>query len=521
MTRVQNPILKGFNPDPSILRVGDDYFIATSTFEWFPGVQIHHSKDLVNWTLLTRPLDRVSQLDMKGCLDSTGVWAPCLSYDKGTFYLLYTIVHTKDHFKDTHNYLVTAPAITGPWSEPVYINSYGFDPSLFHDDDGRKYVVTMSTDFRKGRSRFAGILLEEFDMRLGACVGNPKLIFKGTELGWTEGPHLYHIGQFYYLLVAEGGTFYNHAESVARSKHIEGPYEEMPGNPLVTSRDRPDLSIQKAGHADLVQMQNGEWAMVHLCGRPVDKHCMLGRETSIQNIVFDEDLWPRIKGGGNAPRAFFESPFDATPAGPVDIHYSFDQDKLPLDFQTLRIPLAEDTLSLKARKGYLRLYGKESPNSTFTQALVGRRQQAFRCIVTTKVEFDPSWYKHMAGLSYYYGTRQYYYLRFSHDEALGKVVCILSCDNGKYDEPFEPVALGETTSLYLRIETDYGIVRFFYSLDGERYIQYGQDSDALRISDDRLDNTAFTGAFFTLSAQDMTGFSKSADFAFLHYTELE
>jgi xylan 1,4-beta-xylosidase len=476
---------------------------------------------LVNWELLTRPLDRVSQLDMRGCPDSTGVWAPCLSYDKGIYYLVYTVVHTKEHFKDTHNYLVTSSSIMGPWSEPIYLNSYGFDPSLFHDDDGRKYVVTMTTDFRKDKNRFAGILLEEFSLEKKRCLGSPTLIFKGTEIGWTEGPHLYHIGQYYYLLVAEGGTFYNHAESVARSKTIEGPYEVMPGNPLVTSKDRPELPIQKAGHADLVQMQNGEWAMVHLCGRPIDNHCMLGRETSIQNIVFDEDLWPRIKGGDNAPRDFFESPFDATPQGPANIYYTFEREKLPLDFQTLRIPLGEDVLSLKARKDYLRLYGKESMSSTFTQALVGRRQQAYRCTVTTKVEFDPTWYKEMAGIAYYYGTREYYYLRFSHDEALGKVVCIMSCDNGKHEELFPPVAVGDIHEIWMRIETDYDTVRFSYSLDGMAYVQYGNDCDALRISDDHIDNSAFTGAFFALACQDLSGFNKPADFAFMQYKELQ
>ena len=521
MTHVRNPILKGFNPDPSIIRVGDDYYIATSTFEWFPGVQIHHSRDLVNWTLLTRPLDRVSQLDLKGCPDSTGVWAPCLSYDDGTYYLMYTIVHTKDWFKDSHNHLVTSPSITGPWSEPIYINSYGFDPSLFHDTDGKKWVLTMTTDFRKGRSRFAGILLEEFDPIAKRCVGEPRLIFKGSELDWTEGPHLYHIGAWYYLLCAEGGTFYGHAETVARASSIEGPYEIMPGNPLVTSRDKPELALQKAGHADLVELQDGSWALVHLCGRPIQKHCMLGRETAIQNVYFDEDGWIRIVGGGNGPKETFASPFDAVPHGPTEKHYTFDGDALDIDFQSLRIPLGEDILSLKDREGYMRLYGRESMASTFTQALVGRRQQAFVCQVTTKLEFDPTWYKHMAGLAYYYGTRQYYYLRFSHDEVLGKIVCIMSCDNGKHDEPFEPVALGDITSLWLRIETDHEVVRFYYSVDGNGFVQYGEDSDALRISDDRLDNTAFTGAFFALACQDLSGFGKHADFAYMTYKEFE
>lgn len=160
--QIQNPILRGFNPDPSILRVGDDYHIATSTFEWFPGVQIHHPRDLVNWRVLAQPLSRVSQLDMRGNGDSGGIWAPCLSYSDGLFYLIYTDVKTFSMiagFKDTHNYLVTAEKIEGPWSEPAFLNSSGFDPSLFHDDDGKKWFLNMVWDHRMGKNQFGGILL--------------------------------------------------------------------------------------------------------------------------------------------------------------------------------------------------------------------------------------------------------------------------------------------------------------------------------------------------------------------------
>ena len=161
---ITNPILRGFNPDPSILRVGDDYYIATSTFEWYPGVQIHHSKDLVHWRLLTRPLRRASQLDMRGDPDSCGIWAPCLTYADGLFYLIYTDVKrygrisssgaSNASLRDFHNYLVTAEKIDGDWSEPIYLNSSGFDPSLFHDDDGRKYLVNMLWDHRANQNRF-------------------------------------------------------------------------------------------------------------------------------------------------------------------------------------------------------------------------------------------------------------------------------------------------------------------------------------------------------------------------------
>ena len=184
MPSIRNPILPGFNPDPSILRVGDDYYIATSTFEWYPGVQIHHSRDLANWELVTRPLSRASQLDMRGDPDSCGIWAPCLSHDGEQFFLIYTDVKRKDgSFKDAHNYLVTAPSIEGPWSDPVYMNSSGFDPSLFHDDDGRSWVVSMQWDHRPGHDHFHGILLQEYDRERQCMTGPVRNIFAGSSLG--------------------------------------------------------------------------------------------------------------------------------------------------------------------------------------------------------------------------------------------------------------------------------------------------------------------------------------------------
>jgi xylan 1,4-beta-xylosidase len=525
MTVVSNPVLRGFNPDPSILRVGDDFYIATSTFEWFPGVQIHHSRDLVNWKLITRPLDRISQLDLVGCDNSAGVWAPCLSYDKGIFYLVYTIVHTTGHLKDTHNYVVTSPSILGPWSEPVFLHSYGFDPSLFHDTDNKKWIVSMTTEFRKDKNRFGGILMQEYDSEQKKCIGKPVNIFGGTELGKTEGPHLYHIGKWYYLFCAEGGTSYTHAETVARSENIAGPYEVMPGNPLLTGSGKQDLTIMKAGHASIIQLQNGEWIMAHLCGRPVGtekKYCILGRETSLQNIVFDHEGWPRLADGGNSPSPVFRSPFDAPLPGPEDKLYTFSfEEKLDIDFQSLRIPLSETVASLSARPGCLRLYGHESMSSLFTQALVGRRQQSFKCEVTVKMEFDPEWYKQTAGIAYYYSTREYYYLCVSRDEKTGKVLYLYSCDNGTYDEPFLSVPVGEHNPVWLRIKTDYDKVIFFWSADGKDYIPYGSACDATRISDEHIEGASFTGTFFAMCCQDLSGFRRPADFAFLRYTEFK
>ena len=183
--KIENPILRGFNPDPNIIRVGGDYYIATSTFEWFPGVQIHHSNDLVNWQLISRPLQRSSQLDMVGVPDSCGVWAPCLSYKDGIYFLIYTNVKSfNGQWKDTPNYLVTATDINGPWSEPIFLNSSGFDPSLFHDLDGRSYLVNMLMDHRDNLF-FGGIVMQEFDTESKALVGDIHYLHSGTEHGRT------------------------------------------------------------------------------------------------------------------------------------------------------------------------------------------------------------------------------------------------------------------------------------------------------------------------------------------------
>src|SRR3954466_12120222 len=209
---IHNPVLPGFHPDPSILRVGADYYIATSTFEWFPGVQIHHSRDLAEWRLLTRPLRRASQLDMRGDPDSCGIWAPCLSHDGQRFHLIYTDVKRYGRtttggaagasLRDFHNYLVTAETIDGDWSDPIYLNSSGFDPSLYHDQDGRKYLLNQLWDHRPGRNRFNGIVLQEYSVKERKLIGERKNIFAGTPIWFTEGPHVYKRDGYYHLLVA-------------------------------------------------------------------------------------------------------------------------------------------------------------------------------------------------------------------------------------------------------------------------------------------------------------------------------
>src|SRR6185503_1468242 len=205
--------------------------------------------------------------------------------------------------RDFHNYLVTAERIDGDWSDPVPLNSSGFDPSLFHDEDGRKWLLNMLWDHRPARNRFAGIVAQEYDPKARALVGERGLIFEGTALGFTEAPHLYRRGGYYYLITAEGGTQWNHAVAMARSRNLLGPYELHPDVHILSSRGRPDAPLQRAGHADLVETPEGETWMVYLCGRPLTNRgrCVLGRETAIQKMRWDEDGWLYTSDGKGLP----------------------------------------------------------------------------------------------------------------------------------------------------------------------------------------------------------------------------
>lgn len=538
---IRNPILPGFNPDPSIVRVGDDYYIATSTFEWFPGVQIHHSRDLVHWRLLTRPLTRASQLNLIGDPDSCGVWAPCLTYADGLFWLIYTDVKRYGRttvggaagasLRDFHNCLVTCPTIDGAWSDPVYLNSSGFDPSLFHDSDGKKYLLNQLWDFRPGKNRFNGIVLQEYSVADRRLIGRRENIFAGTALGLTEAPHLYRRHGYYYLLTAEGGTAWGHAVTMARSRSLAGPYELHPDGPILTSRHRPDVELQRAGHADLVDTPHGETYLVFLCGRPLRNRgrCTLGRETAIQPMTWGADGWLRTTDGQGlaqttapAPLGLAPHPF---PALPVREHFADTPAKLPLAFQWLRSPYPDELFSLTARPGHLRLYGRESIGSPFRQSLVARRQQAHCYSAATAIEFEPEHYQQTAGLVCYYNSAKFHYLYVSHDETLGKHLRVMSCvpDSPQTDSFTPPIALPPGTRLELRVEVDHERLLFAFRVEGRdpAWQWLPQVFDASILSDEATAPGApnFTGAFVGVACQDTAGTARPADFDWFEYRE--
>ena len=540
---IVNPILRGFAPDPSVCRVGATVYIATSTFEWYPGVQIHASEDLIHWRLVARPLARAAQLDLRGDPDSGGVWAPCLSHADGRFWLVYTDVRRLDgSYKDTHNHLVTATDVAGEWSDPVRLNASGFDPSLFHDDDGRKWLVNMFWNpegGRGGRVRpaapyFAGIVLQKYDPEAGRLVGPIRNVFAGSALGLTEAPHLFRREGWYYLSTAEGGTGYDHAITIARSRDVGGPYELHPRTHLIGTGDAPDHPLQRCGHGQYLELEDGSAWFTYLCSRPLPgtRRSPMGRETGIARCRWGEDGWPYLDsraggtlpdvrvpapdvgaGAGSAPRAT-----TGAPAASRVERVVFDGDTLPPAFQWLRSPAPERLFSLDARPGWLRLHGRESIGSWFEQALLARRQREWRYRADTVLEFAPEDVQQAAGLVTYYNRTQFHYLALTAGAAGGRRLTILSCANwpeGRLEFPLaQDVALPPAGAVHLGVDVDGATQRFRHSLDGHEWHPVGPPLDASVLSDEgvRGEHSCFTGNFVGLAAQDTSGRGTAADF---------
>ena len=542
-TTIQNPILRGFHPDPSIIRVGEDYYIATSTFEWWPGVRLHHSRDLKNWEQIEYPLSRISQLDLRGVGASQGIWAPCLTYDQGTFYLVYTVVRSfYCNMYDTENYLVTSDNIHGPWSEPVALNNFGFDPSLFHDEDGRKYMVSMVTDHRVPKKYAGRLVLQEYDPEKKAMTGPVRDIYRGEKI-FLEGPHIYKRQGWYYLFAADTGTGEGHGQSVLRSRDIWGPYEMLKENhgeqreeneafSILTSRHHEDILLQKSGHGDLVETPGGEWYMVHLCGRafadrnpadagrfPNSRRYMMGRETAIQKILWREDGWPVLEAGGTTPQNEVPVPKEVSEevlcrreaASPL-VRDDFEEKALSLDYQSLRIPMDEHYLSLSARPGWLRMYGRSGLSSRFSQTLIARRMREYCMEASACVEFEPEVFKQMAGLIFLYDCDNYLYLHISRDEDVGKCITLLKAENKKYEYLTDYIPVREKEALYLKMETRNAMTRFYYGYSEKDWQEIGPLINASFLSDEACGEGWFTGAMIGICCQDMTGFGRYADF---------
>lgn len=514
---IQNPILKGFNPDPCIIRVEDIYYIVVSSFEWLPGIRVYQSSDLVEWEHCTDIL--TNQVNLKGNPKNCSIWAPQISYHDGLFYLIYTDVKsTKRPFKDCHNYLITAKSIEGPWSEPVYLNSSGFDPSLYHDEDGRKWLLNEIWDHRITEgNKSSGIVIQEYDPKQQRLIGEAVKIFDCTELKKTEAPHIYKRAGYYYLITAEGGTGTGHAVTVARSTSLLGPYEVDPLNPMLSSRNNPELPLQCAGHGSLVETPDGEWYMAHLCTRPLEgQYAILGRETAIQQVYWNEEGWLRLTSGGNTPLLEVPAPKAAKVQKQAQTH-AFEDDfsgpELKKNWNTLRILANDSWCSLSERPGWLRIRAGESMQSLFDHHILAIRQTDKSFRAETALEYEPTIYLQMAGLLLYLNEDNYLYAYITHEEEHGKVLRLMRCERDEFT--IEPVAIKLKEGEALRIAVD------VQEVTGQFVYLTGEDTEWKPLGDSQnisFLSGGFTGNFVGIAAHDMQQFGGShADFSYFRY----
>ena len=538
---IKNPILPGFNPDPCICRKKDDYYLAVSSFEWFPGIPIYHSKDLKNWELYTHVLTDDKKVDLKKLPSAKGIWAPCLTYceEEDLFYVVYGIMNSMNaRYFDVDNYLITAKDITGPWSEPTYIHSSGFDASIFHDENGKKYIVSLEWETREGYEKPGAICMVEYDSINKEIISYPKRIWNGgTNRGCIEAPHLYKKGNYYYIMCAEGGTGYNHSVTMGRSLNPWGPYEKDPKNPIVTSipgdsNERhdadhlkpqyynPESVLQKSGHGSYVETQRGEVYLVHLCARPFvpELRCTLGRETAIQKMKWTEDNWLRMADGSNlAKLEVAESNLPEVLMPKIPDYDDFDSEELGLQYYSPRI-MPAGFADVKVRPGYVRLRGQESRTSLNKVSILARKLTSVYVSVTTKMEFKPEVHQHSAGLILYYDNMNYINLRKYYSETLGQsALSIIHLENGEKTEFINTRIPIEDCPIYMRLNIEGRKSHFEWSYDGVTYHKIGRVFDTTKFSDEFCKYGEFTGTMVGITCADRVKHKHFADFDFFEY----
>lgn len=501
MQTFQNPILSGFYPDPSICRVGEDYYLATSSFVYFPGIPIFHSKDLIHWEQIGHAIHRETQLDYKNCETSLGLWAPSLHYHDGLFYLINTFV-SEGREARRDNYIVTALNPAGPWSDPVFIaDADGIDSSLFFDEDGRMWYTGNYIESEPEYEGHHGIYLCELDTSTYQFIGERFIIWNGakTRSKWIEAPHIYKKDGYYYLIVAEGGTFTNHSVMMARSKTLQGNYEICPRNPIVSHRHLPlTHPIAVTGHGDIVETQNGEWWMVLLGVRPYEGfHFNLGRETFLVPVIWAEDGWLLIdteNGLVNERERFPKlSPHPFAHVNPTD---HFESSKLSFMWNTIHSSI-KPFYSLTERDSYLRLYLKpDEMNEIATPAFVGRRQQ-HKCFQSTcAMEFTPLSNTEEAGICLIQDDRFHYsFVVGLKDETL--FLRLYKTERGTVSLLSEE-AIEKKKRFYLTVqgrETEY---QFYYGYEEQEYHAFSSPVPASLLSSNV--NEGFTGVYLGMYA---------------------
>ncbi|HMR50042.1 MAG TPA: family 43 glycosylhydrolase [Arachnia sp.] len=518
-----NPAVRGFAPDPAAVRVGDWYYLATSSFQWFPTIPLFRSRDLVDWEPCGSVEGAAPSGNLRGIPDSAGIWAPALSHDGERFWLTYAIVGSLGTRQfDLTVYVTRADRVEGPWDEPVAVASHGFDPSVFHHD-GRHWLLNLQNDPRPGGRRFDGIVAVELaaDKHGGLTATGRTLLLHQQEL-LIEGPKMIHRDGWFYLILAEGGTGVEHGVKIGRSRSLEGPYEFDP-EPLLTTRDDPTVPLQKAGHAELLQAADGRWHLVFLCARPVDTPSgprnVLGRETGIEALTW-VDGWPRLAAGGHHPRVVVpaaELPPRAASAG------HGDDSSAPLGlawpWNTLRAPVGP--WAREDREGVVTLTGRDDIESLWDVSLLARRLREHRALIGVTVEANPVTFTQSAGLTLIYQADAYLAAHVGWAEPEGepqrgqqwdtpsrgrRVVRLIHAAPGT-----EPAILAEREigTGPVRLEASVEPTTVQVHVDGE---PLGPEVDVTALSDD-AGGLRFTGTMVGISAHDPVDRSWTATFS--------
>jgi alpha-N-arabinofuranosidase len=516
MTRkYKNPILSGFYPDPSICRAGDDFYLVNSTFAYFPGIPVFHSRDLLNWKQIGSAIDRPGQLCYDGHRISQGLFAPTIRFNNGIFYLLCTLINTGG------NFIISAKDPAGPWSDPIWLKGAdGIDPSIFFDDDGKVwYIGTHPAPEGETYSGNYEIYIKEMDISKIDKDENPLTgesigIWRGAlrDTVWPEGPHIYKVNDWYYLLHAEGGTGMDHAVCVARAKNIRGPWEGKNSNPILTHRHLGRRTeIINVGHADIVDDKSGNWWMVFLASRPFDGVCPLGRETFMVPLYWEND-WPSVDSkSGLVEWEYPLPPMTANEAPLWDTENSCDHftDKLPMNWLCLRMPVNEKeaAFNLTTRPGALRLFTKYATmRGTDHPAFAGRRIRHENWAFSAAMEFSPKIEGETAGIILLQSEDYQYRLELFSPNS-GSLSLRLTRAAGGEDEIMETVTYdGQGTLFVLAARCAQMELTFFYGKD-----QYSLKSFKSRLSANILSTEHAGGFVGTLAGVFASGNGKDTE----------
>lgn len=551
MTLIKNPIIPGMAPDPSIIRVNEDYYIATSTFHWNPAVQIFHSKDLINWDLLTQVLNK-NEVNLRGTDTPSGIWAPHLSYDSQTekYWLAYSHMQNMAGREfNADSFAMWSKNITGPWSTPIYLTSIGFDPAIYHEN-GKHYISILEWETRTGYQAPGHIVISEIDVNSGEIIGKWHRVTTGfTTRGCVEAPQIYKHDDFYYLLIASGGTGYAHGIEIGRSKNIFGPYEPNPtGEPIVTSSPHhlfslgdPDAGhfemynplsqMQKAGHGSLLQTSNDEWYIAHLMARPLKNTKLnpLGRETSLQKMVWNKDGWLEMADGSNLAKMEVDGPTNLNIIQNLtnnDIIENFNEE-YDHHFMTPYHNQDKNWVNTTDNPGSLRIYGANSFFSKMNPSIMATRATSLNYDIETRIRFSPDHYSQAAGVGLYYDSDNWIYAYLGLNDQEDNIVLNLQQaklgKNIKYT--FDEVNIAQSMA---KIKVHYfeGNVDFLYSTADENdWHMLGNTMDASYLSDEGVNGTpgeigGFTGLFNFIGSVDAYQHQSYADFDYYYVTNL-